>query len=62
VAKHLAELSGAGLVTGSREGRELRYHLTPEPFSEAVSWMAAVGERWDERLGALKAFLTARRD
>jgi DNA-binding transcriptional ArsR family regulator len=53
VAKHLSALSGAGLVTSRREGRETRYTLTPAPLAEAMEWMAAVGAEWDERLAKL---------
>jgi DNA-binding transcriptional ArsR family regulator len=53
VQKHLSGLAEAGLVAGRREGREMRYRLTPAPMSEAVSWMTEVGARWDERLAAL---------
>lgn len=45
VAKHLAALSGAGLVASERAGRETRYRLT------------ATGEDWDDRLEALRAHL-----
>jgi DNA-binding transcriptional ArsR family regulator len=54
VLKHLTALAEAGLVERERAGREVRYHLTPEPLSDAVSWMADVGGRWDERLAELK--------
>ena len=57
VSKHLAALADAGLVASAREGREVRYHLTPSPMRETVSWMAAVGAEWDERLDALKRHL-----
>ena len=40
VAKHLNALSGAGLVTARREGRETRYTLTPAPLADAMQWMA----------------------
>ena len=53
VAKHLHALSGAGLVTARREGRETRYTLTPAPLAEAIDWMTAVGAEWDERLARL---------
>jgi len=53
VAKHLSALSGAGLVTARREGRETRYTLTPAPLAEAMEWMAEVGAQWDERLQRL---------
>jgi DNA-binding transcriptional ArsR family regulator len=54
VLKHLSALADAGLLDRERSGREVRYRVTPEPLSDAVSWMAAVGGQWDERLGALK--------
>jgi DNA-binding transcriptional ArsR family regulator len=59
VSKHLAALSGAGLVEARREGRETRYILTPAPLAGAMQWMAAVGAEWDERLARLAR--TARR-
>ena len=54
VNKHLANLSGAGLVADRRQGREVLYHLTPEPMSEAVTWMSRVGGEWDDRLASLR--------
>jgi DNA-binding transcriptional ArsR family regulator len=45
VAKHLAALSGAGLVEAERSGRETRYRLT------------TTGEEWDGRLDALRRHL-----
>lgn len=45
VAKHLATLSGAGLLEGERQGRENRYRLT------------RAGEEWDDRLEALRRHL-----
>jgi DNA-binding transcriptional ArsR family regulator len=53
VTKHLAALDRAGLVQARREGRELRYSLTPGPLADAMEWMADVGGRWDERLARL---------
>ena len=53
VVKHLSALAEAGLVDRERSGREVRYHLTPAPLSEAMSWMAEVGGQWDARLAAL---------
>jgi DNA-binding transcriptional ArsR family regulator len=58
VAKHLAVLSGAGLVSGTRQGRETRYRLTPAPLADAMSWMATVGAEWDRRLEALRSLLS----
>ena len=58
IQKHLASLSAAGLVAAKREGREVRYRLTPAPMSDAVSWMASVGGQWDSRLAALARHLS----
>jgi DNA-binding transcriptional ArsR family regulator len=54
VLKHLTALGEAGLLDRQRSGREVRYRVTPEPLSDAVSWMAEVGGGWDERLRSLK--------
>jgi DNA-binding transcriptional ArsR family regulator len=53
VAKHLSSLSQAGLLERERTGRDVRYRVTPEPLSDAVSWMAEVGGQWDDRLARL---------
>lgn len=54
VLKHLTALADAGLLDRARAGREVHYRVTPEPLSDAVSWMAEVGGEWDERLGRLR--------
>jgi DNA-binding transcriptional ArsR family regulator len=57
VTKHLSALADAGLLERERVGRDIRYRVTPEPLTEAVSWMAEVGGSWDRRLASLqKAF------
>ncbi|MGH2969827.1 MAG: ArsR/SmtB family transcription factor [Solirubrobacteraceae bacterium] len=53
VTKHLAALDRAGLVRARREGREMRYALTPAPLADAMAWMTDVGAQWDERLARL---------
>ena len=53
VTKHLNALADAGLLGRERVGRDVRYRVTPEPLSEAVSWMAQVGGRWDVHDGAV---------
>jgi DNA-binding transcriptional ArsR family regulator len=57
VAKHLAALAEAGLVSSDRQGRETRFSFTPQPLADAVSWMADVGSQWDARLQALSQYL-----
>ena len=54
IAKHLSSLAAAGLVDSARDGRQVRYRLTPEAFSDVVAWMADVGAAWDDRLAALR--------
>ena len=61
MAKHLGLLEEAGLVTGSRHGRELRYELTPAPLTDAMAWMLEVGAGWDRRLIALERHLRPKR-
>ena len=61
VTKHLGALAEAGLVTSTRRGREKVYQISPRPLTDAVSWMAELGARWDERLAALRVHVTAPR-
>jgi DNA-binding transcriptional ArsR family regulator len=60
VVKHLTSLGDAGLVSMTRQGREARYELTPEPLVDAVAWIERVGAQWDERLAALGRLLADR--
>jgi DNA-binding transcriptional ArsR family regulator len=54
VVKHLQSLGEAGLVTPSREGREVRYAVTAAPLEDAVGWIVTVGAKWDRRLNRLR--------
>jgi DNA-binding transcriptional ArsR family regulator len=54
VSKHLAVLERAGLVTGERRGRELRYAVQPERLDAAADSMARVAAIWDRRLERIK--------
>jgi DNA-binding transcriptional ArsR family regulator len=55
VVKHLEALKAAQLVTSARDGREVRYTVTPAPLADAVGWIADVGAQWDTRLATLQA-------
>ncbi len=59
VTKHLSALADAGLVTSTRRGREKLYQISPRPLTDAVSWMADLGARWDDRLAALRDHVAA---
>ena len=54
VAKHLALLRDAGLVTAERSGRETRFTASTEPLDALASWAQATGRRWDDRLARLR--------
>ncbi|PZS21161.1 MAG: transcriptional regulator [Acidimicrobiales bacterium] len=58
IAKHLSGLAGAGLLTGERQGREVRYKVVADGLGGAVTWLAEVGARWDVRLAALRRQLS----
>jgi ArsR family transcriptional regulator, cadmium/lead-responsive transcriptional repressor len=54
VTKHLAVLDRAGLVTGRRHGRELRFAVDPGRLGEAQQALTDVARSWDRRLLAIK--------
>ena len=60
VAKHLGALEQAGLVAATRQGRETRFTVTPEPLTDAMAWLADVGAAWDRRLAGLRRHLERR--
>ena len=58
IAKHLALLSEAGLVTAQPgERRRVRYRLRSAPMQVAQQFLAALARDWDGSLGALKDHL-----
>ncbi|MFD7441642.1 ArsR/SmtB family transcription factor [Streptomyces sp. NPDC059909] len=54
VVKHLAVLDAAGLVSGGRVGREVRYAVRPAALDATARWMAALAADWDRRLANIK--------
>ena len=54
IVKHLAVLDRAGLVTGQKQGREVRYSVRPEPLDATAAWMTKVAHQWDSRLSRIK--------
>ena len=58
IAKHLALLAEAGLVTAEPgERRRVRYRLRSAPMQVAQQFLAALARDWDSPLGALKDHL-----
>ena len=62
VAKHLATLGRAGLVSHSRRGRESLFELDPRPLADAATWLTTVGAEWDTRLTDLKRLMGRKPD
>ncbi|HEX4442254.1 MAG TPA: metalloregulator ArsR/SmtB family transcription factor [Galbitalea sp.] len=55
IAKHLAALSGAGLVEAVRSGREIRYRALGARLSEIANQLDRIGNEWDARLARIRA-------
>jgi DNA-binding transcriptional ArsR family regulator len=55
VTKHLQVLEGAGLVRGSRQGRETLWRLEPRRLDVARAYLDVISKRWDMALGRLMA-------
>ena len=59
VAKHLAIMADAGLITSEPgERRRVRYRLSSLPVQIAQQYLAALAHGWDDRLDALARHLT----
>lgn len=54
VVKHLRVLEDVGLVAGGRTGREVLYHVRPDPLDASARWLSELAARWDRRLAAIK--------
>jgi DNA-binding transcriptional ArsR family regulator len=59
VVKHLAVLDAAGLVSGGRVGREVRYAVRPAALDTTARWMASLAADWDRRLATIKRLAEA---
>lgn len=59
MVKHLAVLDAAGLVSGSRVGREVRYTVRPAALDSTARWMTTLAADWDRRLAAVKRIAEA---
>ncbi|WP_228837961.1 ArsR/SmtB family transcription factor [Nocardia amamiensis] len=58
IAKHLALLADAGLVTAEPgERRRIRFRLESSPMQVAQQFLAALARDWDSQLDALRRHL-----
>lgn len=55
VLKHLVVLAEAGLVESSKNGREVRFRVRPQPLRQTASWLTARADTWEGQLTALKS-------
>jgi DNA-binding transcriptional ArsR family regulator len=54
VVKHLGVLHDAGLVSGGRRGREVRYSVRVDRLDATAKWMSGLAGDWGVRLAGLK--------
>jgi DNA-binding transcriptional ArsR family regulator len=57
ITKHLDVLSRAGLIRGSRRGRERIWEVEPKRLAEARLYLDRISRLWDDALGRLKRFV-----
>jgi DNA-binding transcriptional ArsR family regulator len=57
ITKHLRVMGNAGLVHGSREGRESVWQLDQRRVQRARRYLDVIAKRWDVALGRLREFV-----
>jgi DNA-binding transcriptional ArsR family regulator len=57
ITKHLRVLEDAGLVRGTRDGRQSVWELEPRRLAEAQRALDAISRQWDDALERLKAMV-----
>jgi DNA-binding transcriptional ArsR family regulator len=57
ITKHLQVLADAGIVKGSRDGRENVWQLRPKGLSEARRLLDVISRQWDDTLERLRDFV-----
>ena len=57
ITKHLRVLEGAGLVQGTRVGRESLFEFRPGPIERARTYLERVSDQWGQALARLKSFV-----
>lgn len=57
VTRHLQVLEGAGLVSGTRRGRQHLWELHAGRLEEARRWLDVISRQWDDALERLKSLV-----
>jgi len=60
VTKHLHVLAAAGIIGGSRQGREQVWTMNPSRLAEGRRQLDAIAAGWDEALARFKALVEQR--
>lgn len=53
VSRHLKELENAGLIAGTKHGREVRYDLEAVRLKETAEWLQKRADRWEQAIQRL---------
>lgn len=59
ISRHLKVLERAGLVERGREGQARPSRLRADPLDDAVAWMEARKQTWEDRMDRLDIHLRA---
>jgi len=59
ITKHLRVMEQAGLVRGTRHGRESVWRLERRRLEEARRYLAVISKQWDDALERLRKFVEA---
>jgi DNA-binding transcriptional ArsR family regulator len=57
ITKHLGALADAGLVRGSRRGRERIWELEPRRLASARRCLDQISDQWDAALSRLREYV-----
>lgn len=57
ITKHLRVMEVAGLIRGSRRGRESVWQLHRERLEDARHYLDLISKQWDQALERLRAFI-----
>ena len=57
ITRHLRVLAKAGVVLGTRDGRESVWELQPRRLEEAQRCLDRISKQWDSALDRLKALV-----
>ena len=61
ITKHLQTLSDAGVVHGTRSGRECIWELETKRLEKARRCLDEISDQWDGAIGRLRAFVEEKR-